>query len=94
MAHEENQHQHGSQSQTSHLQTYRRFPSLTAADESVAGALAVSLAGNLPELGALATASFLDGFGIASLIGSIILLVAAVIVFRLMPRRFDLNQDH
>lgn len=67
---------------------------LTAANESVAGALAVSLAGNLPELGRLATDSFLDGFGTASLIGSIILLFSAVIVFRLMPRRFDLNQDH
>ncbi|MEN2740837.1 MFS transporter [Microbacterium sp. X-17] len=61
-----------------------------SAEESIVGALTVAEQRGLPALADAATAAFGDGIAQAALVGGLLLVAAAVTVFTLVPRRFDI----
>ncbi|MEU6644607.1 MFS transporter [Saccharomonospora sp. NPDC046836] len=61
------------------------------ANESVVGALIVAESAGLPELAAAATAAFVTALGRAALVGGVIMLLAAIAVYLLVPRGFDIT---
>lgn len=67
---------------------------IDVARESLVGALEAARVAGLPELASTATTAFVDGLQRASLAGGVIMLVAAVAVFLLVPREFDLGSQH
>lgn len=65
-------------------------PLADAAQESLVGALSVARDLSLPDLAAQAVTAFNTGIVQASLAGGVIILLAAVVVFMMVPKDFDI----
>ena len=65
-------------------------PLADAAQESLVGALSVARDLSLPDLAAQAVTAFNTGIIQASLAGGVIILLAAVVVFMMVPKDFDI----
>nr|WP_225984267.1 MFS transporter [Epidermidibacterium keratini] len=65
-----------------------------AAEDSIVGAMSVSNELDIPALATAATDAFNDGLGFASIIGGVILLLASITVFRLVPKKFSITGEH
>lgn len=64
-----------------------------AAEESLGSATAIAAGTGLPQLARDATAAFTDALTQTGLIGGVTLLLVGLLVFRLVPRGFDLSEQ-
>ena len=63
------------------------------AKESLVNALVLADELNLPRLSTSATTAFNDGLAVAAITGGMVTMLAAILVFVLVPRGFDVNTD-
>lgn len=66
----------------------------TVAKESVVGALEVANVTGLTKLATEATAAFNDSFTITALIGGIIMILVAIVIFILIPKSLDITKQN
>jgi DHA2 family multidrug resistance protein-like MFS transporter len=64
------------------------------ASESIGGALNVAGRANLPEVADAARAAYVNGFQLTLIVAAVVLVVLAILVWRILPARLETGTEH